>query len=116
MIDARGKLVCPGFIDLHVHLREPGFTHKETIATGSRAAARGGFTTIAAMPNTEPVIDQPGLLEEQEERIARDAVVKVYSHGAITKGLKGEELVDFGAMASLVLGFSDDGRGYRTGS
>ena len=107
-----GMKILPGLVDVHVHLREPGFTTKETIASGTRAAAHGGYTTVCPMPNLSPAPDSPEHLAVELEAIRRDAVVKVLPYGCITRGQKGRgELVDFEALASDVVGFSDDGRG-----
>ncbi|MEZ3442409.1 dihydroorotase [uncultured Alistipes sp.] len=111
-VDCRGCYVLPGLVDVHVHLREPGFTAKETVATGTAAAARGGYTTVCAMPNLNPAPDSPEHLERELEAIRRDARVRVVPYGTITRGQKGRgELIDFGALAPQVAGFSDDGRG-----
>ena len=115
VVDARGLLVTKGFTDLHVHLREPGFTSKETILTGTRAAARGGFTTVCAMPNLNPVPDCPENLGKELEIIRRDALVEVLPYASITKGRKGRELVDFAALQENCVAFSDDGSGVQDG-
>lgn len=113
--DARGMLVTPGFVDIHVHLREPGGEKKETIRTGSRAAALGGYTTIVAMPNTDPVPDTPERLKAFHSKAETDSLIRVKSYGAITEGEKGMELVDFTAMDKEgVIGFSDDGKGVQS--
>ena len=104
----------PGFVDVHVHLREPGFSYKETIAAGTAAAARGGYTCVCAMPNLDPVPDSMEHLEEQLSIIRRDARITVIPYGAITAGEKGEALADMAAMAPHVAGFSDDGRGVQS--
>ena len=103
--------VFPGFCDVHVHFREPGFSYKETIATGSRAAARGGYTDVCTMPNLNPVPDSPERLRRQQELIRRDACIHVHPYGAITVGQKGEQLADLAGMAENCIAFSDDGRG-----
>jgi dihydroorotase len=109
-IDARGLVACPGFVDVHVHFREPGQTHKETIATGSRAAAAGGFTTVVCMPNTSPVADSVGTIQYMKDAIARDAVVKVYPTGCITVGMKGQSLAPIGSLKRAgVVAITDDG-------
>jgi dihydroorotase len=109
--DATGLVVTPGLIDIHVHLREPGFEHAETIETGSRAAAAGGFTSICCMPNTAPVNDSPTVTSYIIERARRHAAVNVFPIGAITKGSKGEELAAIGSMKHAgVVAISDDGR------
>lgn len=109
-VDARGLVVAPGLIDLHVHLREPGFEEKETIATGTAAAAAGGFTAVCCMPNTKPALDSIEALEDLASVIVRDAAVPVYPIAAITKGRAGSEPVDFDALAAAgAIGFSDDG-------
>ena len=107
----REYVVLPGFVDVHVHLREPGFSYKETIASGTRACARGGYTAVCAMPNLNPVPDSGEHLKIQEDIIARDACIHVYPYGAITVGEQGQALAGLEAMASRVCGFSDDGRG-----
>ncbi|MBR3391599.1 MAG: dihydroorotase [Firmicutes bacterium] len=104
----------PGFVDVHVHLREPGFSYKETIASGTRAAARGGYCAVCPMPNLDPVPDSPANLKVQTDIIRRDAVVDVYPYGAITKGERGAELADLAALAPHVVAFSDDGRGVQS--
>ena len=106
--------VLPGFCDVHVHFREPGFSYKETILSGSRAAARGGYTAVCTMPNLNPVPDSPETLQPQLDAIRKDARIAVYPYGAITKGEKGEVLADLEAMAPKVVGFSDDGRGVQS--
>ena len=106
--------ILPGFADVHVHLREPGFSYKETIASGTRACARGGYTAVCSMPNLNPVPDSDEHLRQQEEIIARDACIHVYPYGAITMGEKGEALADLAVMANRVCGFSDDGRGVQS--
>ena len=107
--------VLPGFADVHVHLREPGFSYKETIRTGTLAAARGGYTAVCPMPNLAPVPDSPPALEKQLDIIARDAAVRVYPYGAISAGENGRELSDMAALAPRVIAFSDDGRGVQSG-
>ncbi|MEY3481847.1 MAG: Dihydroorotase, partial [Verrucomicrobiota bacterium] len=110
-IDARGLVVCPGFIDMHVHLREPGHGAKETIETGTKAAAAGGFTSVVAMPNTNPVADHPGIIAWMEERAAQFGAVNVFTTGAITVGSQGEQLAPIGAMANAgIVAVTDDGR------
>ena len=110
--DLTGLSVFPGFADVHVHLREPGFSYKETIRTGSMACARGGYTTVCAMPNVDPVPDCDEGLAVQEDIIRRDAVIDVRPYASITRGRKGcGEVVDVAALAPRVCGFSDDGTG-----
>ena len=104
----------PGFCDVHVHFREPGFSYKETIATGSLAAARGGYTAVCTMPNLNPVPDSPAHLREQTDIIARDAVIDVYPYAAITVGQKGEVISDLEGMKDNCIAFSDDGRGVQS--
>ncbi len=110
ILKAKDLIVCPGFIDLHCHLREPGFEHKETIATGVKAAAAGGFTTICCMPNTNPPIDSRSVVDFIKERAARAGSTRVIPIGCVSKGRKGDELAEMGEMAEAgVAGFSDDG-------
>lgn len=109
-IDCRNLIVAPGLIDMHVHLREPGQSAKETIATGTRAAAAGGFTSVLCMPNTNPPADSPSTIAWIRERAAREACVNVFTTGAITKALAGEELAPIGSMARAgVVALTDDG-------
>ena len=104
----------PGFCDVHVHFREPGFSYKETIETGSKASARGGYTAVCTMPNLNPVPDSVENLQLQRKLIEEQAVIHVYPYGAITVGEKGETLADLEGMANDVIGFSDDGRGVQS--
>ena len=110
----REYTVFPGFADVHVHLREPGFSYKETISSGTLACARGGYTAVCAMPNLNPVPDTDEHLKAQEDIIARDACIHVYPYGAITMGEQGHTMADLEVMASRVCGFSDDGRGVQS--
>ena len=111
VIDCRGLVVMSGLVDLHVHLREPGFSAKETIATGTAAAAHGGFTTVCSMPNLNPAPDNMEHLQQQLDIISKDAVVKVLPYATITRERYGREVVDFKALAPFVAGFTDDGSG-----
>ena len=110
VFDAKGKIVCPGLIDLHVHLREPGQTAKENLATGTAAAARGGFTSVVCMPNTSPTIDNSGTVALIRERAAQEGVVNVFVTGAITKNIAGEELAQIGSLKKAgIVAITDDG-------
>jgi dihydroorotase len=110
VLNATGLIVCPGFIDLHCHLRQPGFEEKETIATGTRAAARGGFTTVCCMPNTSPPLDNRDTVEYVKKVAAKESAVRVLPIGCVSKGRQGKELVDMAELESAgVIGFSDDG-------
>lgn len=116
IIDITGKLLTPGFVDIHVHLREPGFEHKETIATGTNSAKYGGYTHLVAMANTIPCMDDVETIRDFKRRVEKDAKVHTYTYSAITKELKGQELVDFDANSkeTIVIGFSDDGKGVQS--
>ena len=114
VIELHDHLIVPGFVDVDVHLREPGFSYKETIFSGTAAAAAGGYTAVCAMPNLNPVPDDRAHLQVQLDLIQKNAKVHVYPYGAITRGEKGEVLADLAAMAPHVAGFSDDGRGVQS--
>lgn len=115
VIPAMGKTLLPGFVDVHVHLREPGFEHKETIQTGTKAAAHGGFTTIMAMPNVKPFPDNVETMQRYLAKIKQDAVVNVIPYGCITKAERSQELSDMAGMHELgIRAFSDDGVGVAT--
>lgn len=110
IIDLHNLILCPGFIDLHCHLRDPGFEEKETIATGTLAAARGGYTTVCCMPNTEPAIDSQSIVDYVKEKASREGAIRVLPIGCITKGRKGESMTEMGELVQAgVAGFSDDG-------
>jgi len=109
-IDATGLIVCPGFVDLHCHLREPGFEDKETIATGTKAAAKGGFTTVCCMPNTNPPLDTQASIDYVNKTVEAEGTVQVLPIGCVTKGRQGKELTEMSELANTgVIGFSDDG-------
>ena len=112
--DCKGLTIMSGLVDLHVHLREPGFSYKETIATGTAAAAHGGFTTVCSMPNLAPAPDSMANLQQQLDIIERDAVIKVLPYATITRKRVGDELVDFDELKPYVVGFSDDGSGVQS--
>ena len=114
IFDLKNKYVLPGLIDVHTHLREPGFEYKETIATGSMAGAKGGYTSICAMPNLNPVPDSIENLQKEIDIIEKDAKIHVYPYGAITKGEEGKELADLDNMAEGAVAFSDDGHGVQS--
>ena len=114
VIDCAGKFIFPGFADVHVHLREPGFFYKESIETGTMSAARGGFTDVCSMPNLDPVPDNLEHLEAQLDIIRRDARVNVYPYGSITVGRNGNNLADLSSLADKVVAFSDDGSGVQS--
>ena len=114
IIDCSGKYIFPGFVDVHVHFREPGFSYKETIKSGSMAAAKSGYTSVCTMPNLNPCPDSNDNLKLQLDIIKKDAVINVYPFGTITKGEKGEELADIEEISADVVGFSDDGRGVQS--
>ncbi len=114
VVDGRSICILPGFADVHVHLREPGFSYKETIESGTLAAARGGYTHVCAMPNLNPVPDSLENLRLQLEEIGKQACIRVTPYGAITVGEKGQTLADMEAMAPYVCGFSDDGKGVQS--
>ena len=115
-IDLHKAVLFPGFVDVHVHLREPGFSYKETIRTGTLAAAHGGFAHVAAMPNLDPVPDCAAALDLQRAIIEKDALVHVHPYGAVSVGEKGERLADLDGLAPGVIAFSDDGRGVQSES
>ncbi|MBE6606648.1 MAG: dihydroorotase [Ruminococcaceae bacterium] len=106
--------IFPGFCDVHVHFREPGFIYKETIKSGSKAAAAGGYTAVCTMPNLNPVPDSADNMEIQTDAIEKDAIIDVYPYASITVGQRGEELSDFSALADTAIAFSDDGRGVQS--
>ena len=110
-VSCGGMTAFPGFADVHVHLREPGFSYKETIASGTAAAARGGYTAVCAMPNLDPVPDSPEHLAAEQAAIDRDARIAVFPYGAVTVGEKGREMADIEGLAPSVAAFSDDGKG-----
>jgi len=111
VLDVTGRVVCPGFVDMHVHLREPGFEYKETVATGTRAAAAGGFTAVACMANTHPVNDNGAVTDYILAKAKVEGVVRVYPIGAVTRGLRGEELAELAELAEAgCVAFSDDGK------
>lgn len=114
VIELHNRCLVPGFVDVHVHLREPGFSYKETVFSGTAAAAAGGYTAVCAMPNLNPVPDSPEHLRAQLDIIEKNAKVHVYPYGAITRGERGEALADLRRLAPLVPGFSDDGRGVQS--
>lgn len=110
-VDATGLVVAPGLVDIHVHLRDPGQTHKETIRTGTEAAAAGGFTSVVCMPNTSPVCDNAGTIQRIMDKVAREAVIRVYPSGCLTLGMNGEYLAPTGQLkAAGVVAMTDDGR------
>ncbi|OLD99281.1 MAG: dihydroorotase [Candidatus Rokubacteria bacterium 13_1_20CM_4_68_9] len=110
-VDATGKVVCPGLIDIHVHLREPGFEYKETVLTGTRAAAAGGFTAVCTMANTQPVNDNRSITDYILDKARTEGRVRVYAIGAVTRGLRGEELAELAELAEAgCVAFSDDGK------
>ena len=114
IIDFGNCYIFPGFADVHVHLREPGFSYKETIKSGTAASAHGGYTAVCSMPNLNPVPDSKENLKNQLDIIEKDACINVYPYGSITVGQLGEELSDFDGMAEKVIAFSDDGRGVQS--
>ena len=116
VFDFKNSYIFPGLIDVHVHLREPGFCYKETILSGTRAAARGGYTTVCSMPNLKPVPDCIENLTPQLDAIKRDAVINVVPYGSLSVGQKGEELSDMESMKDDAVAFSDDGRGLQSAS
>ena len=107
-------VILPGFCDVHVHFREPGFSYKETIKSGSQSASRGGYTAVCTMPNLSPVPDSVENIAIQQSIIDRDAVISVFPYGSITVAQKGEELVDFDKTAGYVIAYSDDGKGIQS--
>lgn len=110
VVDAKGLVVAPGLVDIHVHFRDPGQTHKEDIRSGSEAAAAGGFTSVVCMPNTNPVCDNAGTIQRIMDKVARDAVVRVYPTGCLTLGMKGEQLAPTGQLKNAgVVAMTDDG-------
>ncbi len=113
-IDLKRKFVSPGFIDMHVHLREPGYEAKETIKTATRAGAAGGYTMLCAMPNTKPIMDSIEIIQDFNNRVKKDAIVKVKTFSAITKKFDDEELVDISGLSKYVCGFSNDGVGIQS--
>lgn len=114
MIDGSGKRLLPGLVDMHVHLREPGYGYKETIASGTRAAARGGFTTVCPMPNLNPAPDSLENIKQQFDIVEKDAIIEVLPYATITTARKGGECVDYETLAPMVAGFSDDGTGVQS--